>query len=684
MNPSTSLSGAKASASFRRLAALAKTCFSLMSSACFCGMVAAQDPVARDLADLSIEELMNESVTSVSKKKTRLGDAPAAISLITADDIRRSGLISLPELLRLVPGLSVARIHGNEWSVAARGFTGQYANKLLVLMDGRSVYSPMFAGVYWNAQDLLLEDIDRIEVIRGPGATLWGANAVNGVINVTTKGAKETQGGLVTGVFGTEERPAVSVRYGGQIASDLHYRVYARHFEREGFGIGSGAESPDNWAMSRVGARLDWEPVDGDLLSLQAEYYRGTVGEHFDGVSLTAPFSRPEDLARRNFGGHVIGRWDREFSAGSNLMVQAYYDRFHQGDGDIAETRSTFDLEVQHRFPIGERHDVVWGFDGRYTSDRLASTFYLSFDPAHDQERIYSVFLQDEITLVTGRLKLIGGSKFEHNASTGWEVQPGVRLWWQPAAGQSVWASVSTAVRTPARYDRDSRLNSAVFQPPDSLPILVSLFGKPDAAAEKLTAYELGYRLEVDPRLSFDVAAFYNRYDRILSYVGGPVVSESEPAPSHLLLPLHFENALSGETYGAEISTRWQATDRWRLVVTHAWIRMRLRPDSSVREETPEHQFQIHSYLDLPWRLQWHAAIYRIGGIVAPLDNDRVPVGAYTRLDLGLSWQPASHIELSIVGQNLLDRRHAEYGSFKTATLTEVPRSVHGRVTWRF
>lgn len=647
------------------------------------GALSATHAAEKDLADLSLEELMNESVTSVSKKETRLGDSPAAIALLTPEDIRRSGHASLPELLRMVPGLDVARVHGNEWAISARGLTGQYANKLLVLVDGRSVYSPMFAGVYWNVQDLVLEDIDRIEVIRGPGATLWGANAVNGVINITTKSAKETQGGLVTATFGTEHRPSASIRYGGQVARDVYYRIYVSSFNRKGFVANPGAEPPDDWDMTRVGAQLDWEPAKDDRLSLQAEYYSGTTGEHFDGVSLTAPFVRPQDLVRRNSGGHVLGRWSRQFSSESQLTVQTYYDRFRHWDGDIAETRDTLDLGVQHRFAAGSRHDVVWGFDCRYTSDHLSPTFYLSFNPERQQERLYSVFLQDEITIVPDRLKLTVGSKVEHNDNTGVEVQPGGRLLWQPADGQTLWASISRAVRTPSRYDRDSRLNAAV-SPTSSVPFLVSLLGKPDADAEELIAYEAGYRLEVSKRLSIDLAGYYNRYDGILAYVAGPVVFENDPAPPHLLLPLHYENLASGVTYGSEAMVQWRVTDHWKLTASHTWIHIRMQPDLTVAEEAPQHQFQLRSYLDLPHRLQLNAAIYHVGSIIVPLDNARAKLDAYLRLDLGLSWQPTESMELGLWGQNLLDPGHAEFGSFKTGTLTQVPRSITGRFTWKF
>lgn len=660
-----------------------------LSFLAICGVICAGASLraaepGESLADLSLEELMNETITSVAKREQKLGEAAAAVAIVTQEDIRRSGFSTLPELLRLVPGLHVARIHGNEWAITARGFNDQYANKLLVLADGRSVYTPMFAGVYWNTQDMLLADLERIEVIRGPGATLWGANAVNGVINLTTKSAKETQGGLFTTAFGTEDQPLVGVRYGGRLAPNVFYRVYARYFSRDGFVEDGGGEPPDRWDTTRVGARLDWEPAKDDQVTLQGDYYRGTVREYFEAVSLIPPFIRPQYLAHHNFGGNVLGRWRREFSAMSSVSVQSYYDRFVHGDGDIAEVRDTFDLEVQHRFQPAPRHDVVWGLGYRYTRDRLTPTFYLSFNPERAQEQLYSLFVQDEITLAPERLKLTVGSKFEHNRSTGLEVQPSGRLTWTPRPQQTAWAAVSRAVRTPSRYDRDARLNAAVFQPPSSPPFLVALLSRPDATAETLVAYEAGYRAELRKGVSFDLAAFYNVYDRVLTYETGAVVSESEPAPPHLLLPLHFANALSGNTYGAETTLQWRVTDHWKLTAGHTWLRLRMSPDESKEAEAPRHQFQLRSYLDLPYNLQLNAAAFYVRRISTPLDNAPVPIGTYVRLDVGVSWRPREAIELGVWGQNLLDPRHPEYGSFKTRVLTETPRSVVGRLTWRF
>lgn len=647
------------------------------------GSVSAAGVATEEFADMNIMELLNESVTSVSRKESPFSESATAIFVINREDIRRTGHSSIPELLRLVPGMNVARIHGNEWAVSARGFTDQYSNKLLVLVDGRTVYTPMFGGVYWNTQDMLLEDLDRIEVIRGPGATLWGSNAVNGVVNITSKSAKETQGGLITSSFGTEEQPTVGVRYGDELAPNVYYRTYVKTFDRRGFVTGPDDDA-DSWTMTRVGSRVDWETPSSALVTLQAEYYSGRVGEHFEGVTLTPPFTTRQNLIHDNEGGHVIGRITHHFSPDSELTAQIYYDRFDQGDGDISETRTTFDLDVQHNFLMGDYQDIVWGVGTRYTKDRLSPTFYLTFDPEEDQEYVYSAFVQDELTLIPKRLKFTVGSKFEQNEHAGLVVQPSARLLWMPATRHSVWAAVSHAVRVPSRFDRDARLNTAAFQPPASPPILVALQSEKGTDPETVDAYEVGYRFEMENRLSFDFTAFYNEYDGILSYVPGTSFFETTPTPPHVVLPLYFRNAVSGETYGTEIAVQWRVTDAWKLIGSYSWLHMRLGPDESHEEQNPEQQVALRSYWDFPRNFQLNAAVYYVGATMTPLKDNTVELSSVLRFDLGLTWRPRPALELGIWGQNLLDPDHSEFGSFKTSTLAEIPRSVTGKITWWF
>lgn len=638
----------------------------------------------KNFADMSIEELMNEPVTSVSKKETRLNDSPAAISVITPDDIRRLGITNLTEALRLVPGMDGARITGNEWAVSARGFNNEFAKDLLVLIDGRTVYTPASAGVFWNAQDVVLEDLDRIEVIRGPGATLWGANAVNGVVNITTKSAKETQGGLVSASVGSEDQPTTTARYGGQLATDLYYRVYLKYFNRGKFTDVAGNATPDNWNALRGGFRADWEPPSGNRFTLQGDYYDGEAGKRVNRITLSPAAVVPLDVTEHNRGHNVVGRWTRTFSATSSLTAQAYYDRVEQGDGFGEELRDTGDLDVQHRFAVGAAHDIVWGAGYRHTSIDNTPSFNLTWTPERHKIDLFEMFVQDDITIVPDRLHLILGSKFEHNNFTGWEPQPSARLWWTPSENQTVWAAAARADRTPSLFEQSARLNVAAFQPPSAPPFLVSIFGNQNISDEELDAYEVGYRIEPAQRLSFDVAGFYNEYRDLTALVANPTVFEPVPAPPHLLSSTTWQNSQTARTYGAEVSVQWQVTDSWRLIGSYTGLHMQVRPDPVAEGDSPRRQFQLRSYLNLPANWELNGALYHVDAITPQSGGARAAVPAYVRLDLGVTWRPTPALELGVWGQNLTDRRHSEYASQESTLLTQVPRGITGRVTWRF
>lgn len=643
----------------------------------------AADPA--DLADLSIEQLLDVSVTSVSKKETRLQDSPAAIFVITPEDLRRSGATSLPEALRLVPGLEVARINANEWAVSSRGFNSQYANKLLVLVDGRSVYTPTFSGVYWNSQALMLDDLDRIEVIRGPGATLWGANAVNGVINVISKSAKDTQGFLATTAYGTDLQPLSNLRYGGQLGEKLFFRVYGQFLGHDDFVKPDGSDAADEWNSWRSGLRLDWHPTEGDQFTLQGDLYRATVGQTYELPQLTAPVGNVEYTDNNhNDGGNVLGRWTRTLSEESQFSLQLYYDAFKYVDAMAAERRETFDVDWQHRFALGTRQDVIWGLGYRYTPDNLSSTENTIWNQGRANDQLLSAFLQDEIQLVPETLSLTLGSKFEHNDYTGFEVQPGGRLLWTPTPTQSLWASVARAVRTPNRLETSARVNLAAFQPPASPPVEIAVLPNPHSKSEELLAYELGYRIELTKRVAFDVACFYNVYDRIHDYATGAGQFEITPAPAHVLIPLEGGNRQEGETYGVELRAQWYVTDAWRLSAGYTWLHMRLRPNEAAEQESPQHQFQLQSHLDLTKDLELNAAVYYVDQTEITLTQGTAAIPAYVRLDVGLTWRPLESLELAVWGQNLLDPQHSEFPSYRTSFLTEIPRSVFGKITWRF
>ncbi len=637
-----------------------------------------------NLGDLSIQDLLNESVTSVSKKETKLDQSPAAIAVLTPEDIRRSGASTIAEALRMVPGLDVARISSDEWAVSSRGFNSQFANKLLVLIDGRTVYSPTFSGVNWNVQDLVMEDLDRIEVIRGPGATLWGANAVNGVINIITKSAKDTQGGLVTTSYGTEDRPSVAARYGGELATNLYYRVYGKYFDRDHFNDQNGTATADAWNAGQGGFRLDWEPSLQDQLTLQGDYFQGQFGENVRQAELTPPYYTDVGVVGLDAGVNVLGRWTHSFSESSELSLQLYYDHERHSTAGANTRVDTYDSDLQYRFALGNRQDVMWGLGYRYEPEFIGVTPDITFMPATRRDQLVNTFLQDEITLVEDRLKLTLGTKVEHNDYTGFELEPGGRVAWTPDERQTVWASVSRALRTPAPIDTNIRFDNTVTSAGPNGPLVVArVLGNPDLDSEELIAYEIGYRVKPLANLSLDLTAYYNDYHGLATYAVSSAAVELVPPPPHLAVGYTPSNAQAGGAYGTEIAVQWRVLDSWKLIAAYTWLEIELKPPgiapTSVTEgDNPKNQFQVRSYLNLPHDLEFNAAMYYVDHL--PDKN----IEAHMRVDLGLTWHVTPAVELSVWGQNLIQPSHAEFTSYTTPVLTEIPRSVFGKLVWRF
>jgi iron complex outermembrane receptor protein len=639
---------------------------------------------AGDLADLSIEELMDVQieVTSVAKKPQALSEAAAAIAVLTGEDIRRAGVTSIPEALRLVPGVYVARVDANKWAVSSRGFDGRIANKLLVLVDGRCVYTPMFTGVLWEAQDTVLDDIDRIEVIRGPGGTLWGANAVNGVINIITKRAKDTQGGLLEAGAGSEERAFGAVRYGGRLGEDAYYRVYAKYFERDSFVDASGADTYDDWRARRSGFRIDWGVSSDSALTVQGDIYDGDARQTVLVAAAAPPFCQALNDEIDMSGGNLLVRWTRQLGPDSSLALQVYYDRGDRSEALFDATTETGDIDFQHRFPVGARHDVLWGIGVRSMSDTVLGRSGLLFDPPSATDQLYNAFIQDEIALVAGRLALTVGSKLEHNEYTGYEVQPSVRLAWTPTPRDTVWAAVSRAVRTPVRSER-----VLSFALPGTTEGLIPTFvGDPDFGAEELLAWEMGCRIDATDHVAFDLATFYNQYSNLGTNVAGFPYLDPTPWP-HMVLPLDLGNDGEGETYGFELATEVALSDRWRLRGGYSLLKMDLEPTAGAPPNTtvrgdgqnPQQLAFLHSSVDVPGNVELDVTLRYVDAIAA-LDLD-----SYLELDVRLGWKPRPDLEVFIVGQNLLHHEHAEFRPLVIPTVaTEVERGVYGGVTWYF
>ncbi len=608
----------------------------------------------KDLKALSFEELMNIEITSVSRKRESLAGAASAVQLITREDIRRSGATSIPEALRLAPNLQVAQANASQWAISARGFNNVLANKLLVLIDGRTVYTPLYAGVFWDVQDTLLEDIDRIEVISGPGGTLWGANAVNGVINIVTRRADQTQGLYAMASAGDELRASGSLRYGGALTPDLHFRVYAKAFERDDTRAFDNANANDDWNMNQGGFRLDWQ-TGANTLTLQSDAYAGKPN----------PDGTVHVDAR---GGNLLGRWSRVISEDSDMRFRWYYDRsFRDFNNGFTEELDTYDLDFLHRARLSEMHEIVWGLGARLMSHNVENLPQFEFLPANEDLHLYSAFVQDEMTLFGGRGRITLGTKFEYNDYTDLETQPNGRFAWSLSDRQTLWTAVSRAVRTPSRIDRDFYLSLA-----PGIPLIAG----GDLDSEEVRAYELGWRGQLHSDISLSLSSFFNEYEGLRT---------AEPGPPPFGIPITFGNGLDGETYGLELAATYVLSDDMRLRGGYTFLKKHLELQAgsldtnqgTAESNDPEHQLLLQWMWTLPHGLE-------LDGVLRYVDTLPTPprVSSYAQLDLRLAWMPTEKIEIALVGQNLLDDRHYEFIP-SSPDPRQIERSVYARMIWR-
>lgn len=630
-----------------------------------------------NLANMSLEDLMTLEVSSATRKTQSVADTAAAVFVITQEDIRRSGVTTIPDALRMAPGISVARINSSQWAVTARGFNGRFARKLLVLIDGRCVYSPLFSGVFWDVQDTLLEDIERIEVIRGPGATIWGANAVNGVINIITKNAHDTTGGLAMAGIGSYERGFGGVRYGtafGQWA----VRGYGKYFNRNQLNDESGQRAQDEWDTGRGGFRIDG--ISGqDTFSLQGEYYGGTEREKLSLVDLTNPpaYMR-SNIANTVFnGGHFLSRWSRALDGDAELSLQFYYDRtFRKIPQILKVSYDTFDIDLLHRFQWGKLHETSWGGGFRFIKEGFTNSDTLSLSTAHGDERLYNGFVQNDITLLQEQLHLILGSKFEHNIFTGFEVQPSGRLIWTPNDNISLWGAVSRAVHTPSRGETDNNLRvSAAPNPagPVLPPVVVTIQGPGNLLAEEVLAYEAGIRLKASQTVSIDLAGYYNIYKRLIDVQTSAPQLHPGPPPS-LVVDSTLGNLYSGEGWGAELAADWQVLEPWRLALAYTWTDV----TSNAGDRPPKHQVSLRSLLNLGKNIDidlWGRFVDESEDF---LGNKLV---SYVNLDARIGWRPVKFLEVALVGRNLLHERLQEYRPEFISLPSGVGREIYGKLT---
>jgi iron complex outermembrane recepter protein len=645
---------------------------------------AAEAPSPAGLLDLDIDQLgkvdvvissFDVPVTSVTKGEGTVGKSPAAIFVITQDMIRRSGATSVPETLRMVPGLSVAHISGNTWAITSRGLNSQFANKLLVMIDGRSVYSPLFAGVHWDTQDLVLQDIERIEVIRGPGSTLWGANAVNGVINIITKKAEDTQGLLGVVGAGSVDKTIDSVRYGGKVGDDLHYRIYGKGFDRGAQYSPLGAS--DDWRQMRGGFRADWTPFgsEDDFVTFQGDIYGGTSGNN-DGAF---PFN-PTDTDVS--GGNFLARWNHQYSDTSSFTLQGYYDKWSRNSPLLQSTYDTFDLDFTRRLRIAEDHGITWGLGARAVIDDFSfgNPDFFSTVPVHRQANAYTGFIQDEMTLIDETLFFTLGSKFEQNAYTGFEYQPSGRLLWNIDDRNVVWGAVARAVRVPSRIEDDIRFVVAVVNP-NPLTV-VQIIGNRGVQAEDMMAYELGYRAQPNEKFSWDAAAYINRYENIIGFVTQTPFFDGV----RVVIPQRAVNGADGIGYGFELTSTYQMTETWRMTAWYSYQDVELKSPansggtSEAREATSPHN---QAYLMSSWDLPRNFEVDLMGRYVDNLAE--IDVSHYISMDVRLGWRPNDNWELSVVGQNLLEPEHKEFNDVEAIVLsTEMRRAVFAQAVVRY
>lgn len=653
-----------------------------------------------DFTTYSLEELMNMELISAAKKPETAYESAAAVYVITQEDIRRSGAVNLPDALRMAPGIQVGRSDPGQFAVSCRGFLGEFANKLLVLIDGRSVYSPLFSGTLWDYRDVLLENIERIEVIRGPGAALWGSNAVNGVINIITKHAQDMQGGMAVATVSNEDGYD-GLRYGVKLRDTLYLSSYVKYMN---YGNVLNDKCIHEPRQVNGGMRLDWDMTDQDKLFVSAGYYDAKEASSADRPVLIPPLNKINIRGDADYsGGHALARWDHTFSATSDMKLQLFYDggiqtaRRSTTYKPAQESRElqkdltrgdTYDIDFQHSFAFGGRNSLLWGLNSRYNRIKKRDyNIYFALDSETETQRLYSAFVQDEIELVPERLRLTVGSKFEYNSYTQLEVQPSVRMLYTPSETQSFWWAVSKAARTPSALENEGRVRSAYFARGSlfslSSPGTAEMQGNEDYGAEKLIAYEVGHRVQISPELSLDTAVFYNVYSDLRTFEPAPLKMKS----GYFIVPIELDNRMGGRTYGLETTSSWQALPQWRLQATYSYLRMNLTPYKNSSDSLSEydedlssqHLLTLRSLYNITPSLEYDVSLYFVDSI------DRLNNPSYADLTVRLGWKPFKPLTLEAIGSNLIDNKYKGFrDEIYDRAQNRVRRALYCRITLEF
>lgn len=625
----------------------------------------------KDEAILSLFNLEGVEIVSVSKKKENSFDAPSAVFVISQDDIKRSGATSIPEVLRLAPGLEVAQIDSNKWAISSRGFNRQFANKMLVLIDGRAVYTPLFSGTMWDAQDVVLDDIYRIEVIRGPGGTLWGSNAVNGVINIITKDSSLTQGHYTSLTTGNHAQTIASYRYGGKLGHRQHYRFYGKYRNFDNSSLLSGADADDAWQMGSAGFRFDSRQTSKNHYVIQGDIYNGTADAAPVGIPASLSTQSNQDDA---LGGNIMAKWNYALSPKGTVNMQAYIDYDERDFPALHQKRLTFDVEAQYSHDFNKRNEMIVGAGYRLFKDTLTSRpingeLLLDYTPNESYNHLYNIFVQHKYGIIPDKLYITTGTKLEHNYFTDTEIQPNMRLAWHPSFDSTVWGGVSRSVRIPSRAERTIELVAA-----GTSPNFIRQVGNPDFESEEMIAYEMGYRFRPQKTVKVDMTAFYNDYDNLRSF---------EPNGS---VNIPVDNNAYGDVFGGEVLLEWSVQPNWQLIASYSYLEMQLHVNEGSsdifseadEERSPNHQVTLRSHVNLPNDWEWDMIAYYTDEL------SDFGIDDYVRLDARIGWNPIKDMNISITGQNLLDDTHQEFAGVGLSAATQVERSVHATVTFKF
>ena len=650
--------------------------------------VLAADKALEQYLEMDLAQLMEVTITSVTKKPQTVADSAAAVFVISQDDIRRSGVTSLAEALAMAPGLQVARISASRWSISSRGFAGYTSNKLLVLIDGRSVYTPAYSGTFWDMQNAMLEDVERIEVIRGPGGTVWGANAVNGVINIITKKAKETEGTLFRVGAGNEEKLMAAARYGAKIGENTFGRLYVTGNDRDNNVLSdSGEDAFDGWRTLQGGFRSDGTTGTKNEWTLQGDVFKNDGDQIIFPYWIDGPpYMTSKYAALASSGANLLGRWQHQLAGDERLSTQIYYDYSSRSE-DVNLSFHTLDASLQYETPVGKYNEVTVGTGYRRTKGENEDTF--RFQTADRTDDLYSVFLQDAVKFIDEQLILTLGTKWEHNEFTGNEWQPSGKLVFKPAEHHSLWASIARAVRTPSIMEREGRFVLASY-PTSSGTGTTGFTGSKDFHSESVLAYEAGYRWQQSTNLSFDLAVFYNDYKEIYTFT---------PRPSAQGIDMVFVNNGQGESYGVEVVTDWKASSWLRFFLNYSYLQSafdwELDPlaisqlQSFIEQLSPRHQVGLRSAIDLAdhWQVNgWLRYVDAIKGrdSLSLLKEEGTTIDPYFLLDLNLIWKPSKDLEVMFVGQNLLNSSQLQYVAELHTPITEIERGYYVKMTWRF